>query len=139
MTRFIVSTALATRDFQDAPRPGQGARQGDPGHLRQHLTDTGLVQRFVTDAGPGRAMVKSIALRLGVPWYAYDTVTFAGEGRRSDRWPGHCESRWHKQPWRSCHCDGEAHVGRHLMPGLSRKAAIAGIGATDFSKDSGRS
>ncbi|MET0896999.1 MAG: beta-hydroxyacyl-ACP dehydratase, partial [Mycobacterium sp.] len=22
---------------------------------------------------------KSIGLRLGVPWYAYDTVTFAGE------------------------------------------------------------
>ncbi len=43
------------------------------------LTDTGLVQRFLTDwAGPN-AVVKSIGLRLGVPWYAYDTVTFTGE------------------------------------------------------------
>ena len=43
------------------------------------LTDTGLVQRYLTDwAGPN-AMVKSIGLRLGVPWYAYDTVTFNGE------------------------------------------------------------
>jgi hypothetical protein len=43
------------------------------------LTDTGLVQRFVTDwAGPN-AVIKSIGLRLGVPWYAYDTVTFTGE------------------------------------------------------------
>jgi hypothetical protein len=37
------------------------------------------VQRYVTDwAGPS-AIIKSISLRLGVPWYAYDTVTFAGE------------------------------------------------------------
>jgi hypothetical protein len=43
------------------------------------LTDTGLVQRYVTDwAGPN-AVIKSISLRLGVPWYAYDTVTFKGE------------------------------------------------------------
>jgi hypothetical protein len=24
-------------------------------------------------------LIKSIGLRLGVPWYAYDTVTFSGE------------------------------------------------------------
>jgi hypothetical protein len=43
------------------------------------LTDTGLVQRYITDwAGPN-AIIKSIGLRLGVPWYAYDTVTFSGE------------------------------------------------------------
>ena len=42
------------------------------------LTDTGLVQRFVTDwAGP-RAVLTSIKLRLGVPWYAYDTLTLSG-------------------------------------------------------------
>ena len=37
------------------------------------------MQRYVTDwAGP-KAIIRSIALRLGVPWYAYDTVTFKGE------------------------------------------------------------
>ena len=37
------------------------------------------MQRYVTDwAGP-TAIIKSIKLRLGVPWYAYDTVTFKGE------------------------------------------------------------
>ena len=37
------------------------------------------MQRYVTDwAGP-TAIIKSISLRLGVPWYAYDTVTFKGE------------------------------------------------------------
>ena len=42
------------------------------------LTDTGLVQRFVTDwAGP-RALVKNIASKLGVPCYAYEKLTFTG-------------------------------------------------------------
>ncbi len=37
------------------------------------------MQRYITDwAGPN-AVIKSIGLRLGVPWYAYDTVTFRGE------------------------------------------------------------
>jgi hypothetical protein len=36
------------------------------------------VQRFVTDwAGP-TARVRSIAIRLGVPCYAYDTLVFTG-------------------------------------------------------------
>ena len=43
------------------------------------LTDTGLVQRYVTDwAGPA-ARVKGISIRLGVPCYAYDTLVFSGE------------------------------------------------------------
>ena len=77
---FIVSTALATRDFQDVHHDRDKAHaKGSKDIFVNILTDTGLVQRFVTDwAGPG-AVVKSIALRLGVPWYAYDTVTFTGE------------------------------------------------------------
>lgn len=77
---FIVSTALATRDFQDVHHDRDKAHaKGSKDIFVNILTDTGLVQRFVTDwAGPG-AMIKSIALRLGVPWYAYDTVTFSGE------------------------------------------------------------
>ena len=40
--------------------------------------DAGLVERFVTDwAGP-TARIRSIALKLGVPWYAYDTLTLTG-------------------------------------------------------------
>jgi hypothetical protein len=42
------------------------------------LTTTGLVQRYVTDwAGP-RAVVHGIAIRLGTPCHAYDTLTFTG-------------------------------------------------------------
>ena len=77
---FIVSTALATRDFQDVHHDRDKAQgKGSKDIFVNILTDTGLVQRYITDwAGPS-ALIKSIGLRLGVPWYAYDTVTFSGE------------------------------------------------------------
>lgn len=77
---FIVSTAIATRDYQDVHHDRDKAHaKGSKDIFVNILTDTGLVQRYVTDwAGPG-AVIKSIALRLGVPWYAYDTITFKGE------------------------------------------------------------
>lgn len=77
---FIVSTAIATRDYQDVHHDRDKAQaKGSRDIFVNILTDTGLVQRFITDwAGP-TAVIKSIGLRLGVPWYAYDTVTFTGE------------------------------------------------------------
>jgi hypothetical protein len=77
---FIVSTALATRDFQDVHHDRDLAQaKGSKDIFVNILSDTGLVERFVTDwAGP-TARVRSIALRLGVPWYAYDTTVFTGE------------------------------------------------------------
>lgn len=77
---FIVSTAIATRDYQDVHHDRDKAQaKGSKDIFVNILTDTGLVQRFITDwAGP-TAVIKSISLRLGVPWYAYDTVTFSGE------------------------------------------------------------
>ena len=77
---FIVSTAIATRDYQDVHHDRDKAQaKGSKDIFVNILTDTGLVQRFITDwAGP-TAVIKSIGLRLGVPCYAYDTVTFNGE------------------------------------------------------------
>jgi hypothetical protein len=77
---FIVSTAIATRDYQDVHHDRDKAQaKGSKDIFVNILTDTGLVQRYVTDwAGPN-AVIKTIGLRLGVPWYAYDTVTFRGE------------------------------------------------------------
>ncbi|MFC6010038.1 MaoC family dehydratase [Nocardia lasii] len=76
---FVISTALATRDFQDVHHDRDKAiERGSADIFVNILTDTGLVQRFVTDwAGP-RARVKSIALRLGVPLYSGDTLTLSG-------------------------------------------------------------
>jgi hypothetical protein len=76
---FVVSTALATRDFQDVHHDRDRAvARGSKDIFVNILTTTGLVQRYVTDwAGP-RARIGSIDIRLGVPCYAYDTLTFSG-------------------------------------------------------------
>ncbi|TQM29121.1 MaoC family dehydratase [Nocardia bhagyanarayanae] len=76
---FVISTALATRDFQDVHHDRDKAvARGSKDIFVNILTDTGLVQRFVTDWSGPRAIVKSIALRLGVPLYAGDTLTLTG-------------------------------------------------------------
>ena len=77
---FIVSTAIATRDYQDVHHDRDKAQaKGSKDIFVNILTDTGLVQRYLTDwAGP-TARITSIGLRLGGPWYAYDTITFTGE------------------------------------------------------------
>ncbi|AQA02560.1 beta-hydroxyacyl-ACP dehydratase [Mycobacterium sp. MS1601] len=82
---FIVSTAIATRDYQDVHHDRDKAQaKGSKDIFVNILTDTGLVGRYVTDwAGPN-ALVKSIKLRLGVPWYAYDTIIFSGEVTECD-------------------------------------------------------
>lgn len=76
---FVVSTAIATRDFQDVHHDRDSAvARGSKDIFLNILTDNGLVQRFVTDwAGP-EALMRSIKIKLGVPCYAYDTLTFSG-------------------------------------------------------------
>jgi hypothetical protein len=76
---FVVSTAIATRDYQDVHHDRDAAvARGSQDIFLNILTDTGLVQRFVTDwAGPA-ALVRRIALRLGVPCYAGETLVFSG-------------------------------------------------------------
>jgi hypothetical protein len=76
---FVISTALATRDFQDVHHDrDQAVRRGSKDIFLNILTTTGLVQRLVTDwAGP-EAEIRSIDIRLGAPCYAYDTLTLTG-------------------------------------------------------------
>ena len=58
---FVVSTALATRDFQDVHHDRDLAvARGSKDIFLNILTDTGLVQRFVTDwAGPTALVSRS--------------------------------------------------------------------------------
>ncbi len=75
----VVATALATRDFYPVHHDRDFAQRGGAKDIFLNiLTTTGLVQRYVTDwAGPD-AVVRAISVRLGVPCYAGDTLTFAG-------------------------------------------------------------
>ncbi|MEU3270758.1 MaoC family dehydratase [Saccharomonospora sp. NPDC006951] len=88
-TTFVISAAIATRDFQDVHHDTDAARaRGSEDIFVNILTDTGLVQRFVTEWAGNDALVRSIAIRLGVPCYAGDVLTFTGTvtGRDGDEW-----------------------------------------------------
>jgi hypothetical protein len=76
---LVVSTAIATRDFQDVHHDRDRAvARGGKDIFLNILTTTGLVQRYVTGwAGPD-VLVRKVAIRLGVPCYAGDTLTFSG-------------------------------------------------------------
>lgn len=76
---LVVSTALATRDFQDVHHDRDLAvTRGSKDIFLNILTTTGLVQRYVGEwAGP-EALVRSCELRLGAPAYPGDTLSFAG-------------------------------------------------------------
>lgn len=77
---FVVSTAIATRDFQDVHHDRDLAvAKGSEDIFLNILTTTGLVQRYVTDwAGP-EALVRGVSVKLGVPCYAHDTLTLFGQ------------------------------------------------------------
>jgi hypothetical protein len=75
----IVSTAIATRDWQDVHHDRDIAQAaGSQDIFMNILTTNGLVERFVVDwAGPDTE-IRGIAIRLGAPAYPYDTLTFSG-------------------------------------------------------------
>ncbi|TDE35212.1 acyl dehydratase [Nonomuraea mesophila] len=75
----VVSAALATMDFTPVHHDTERARaQGSKDIFLNILTTMGLVQRYVTDwAGP-EAVIEGIDVRLGVPAYAGDRLTFTG-------------------------------------------------------------
>src|SRR3954451_15726650 len=81
---LVVSTAIATRDYQDVHHDRDLAQgHGSKDIFVNILTTTGLVQKYVGDwareeIGPG-FVVRSCALRLGAPAHPYDTLSFSGE------------------------------------------------------------
>jgi uncharacterized OB-fold protein len=76
---LIVAGALASRDYQDVHHDVELAHaKGAPDIFMNILTSNGLVGRYVTDwAGP-QAVLTAIAVRLGVPAYPGDELTFTG-------------------------------------------------------------
>ena len=76
----IVSTAIATRDFQDVHHDRDLAQQkGSKDIFMNILTTNGFVGRFVTDWTGPEAILKNVSIRLGAPNYPYDTMTLTGE------------------------------------------------------------
>lgn len=82
---LIVSTAIATRDYQDVHHdPALAVERGSPDIFMNILTTNGFVSRFVTEwAGPGSRLSK-LSIRLGAPNYPGDTMTFTGSVEAKD-------------------------------------------------------
>lgn len=77
---LIVSTAIASRDYQDVHHdPGLAQERGSPDIFMNILSTNGFVGRFITDwAGPD-ALLKAVKIRLGAPNYPGDTMTMTGK------------------------------------------------------------
>lgn len=77
--RLIVSTALATRDFQDVHHDRDLAnKKGSKDIFMNILTTSGLANRWIGDwAGPD-ARFQNLKIRLGAPNYPYDIMTMSG-------------------------------------------------------------
>lgn len=77
---LVVSTALATRDFQDVHHDRDVARAaGSKDIFVNILTSTALCERYVTEWYGPDVQVLGIAIRLGAPAYPYDELSFTGE------------------------------------------------------------
>jgi acyl dehydratase len=75
----IVSTAIATRDWQDVHHDRDAAQAAGSADIFMNiLTTNGLVEKFVVDWLGHDAELKGIAIRLGAPAHPYDTLTFSG-------------------------------------------------------------
>jgi acyl dehydratase len=77
---MVVAGAIATRDFMPVHHDKAFAnQQGAPDIFMNILSDTAHTSRFLTDwAGP-EAMVRKLAIRLGVPVFPGHTLTYTGE------------------------------------------------------------
>lgn len=76
----IVAASIATRDFHPVHHNVEYARTiGHPTIFLNILTTNAYVERFVTEWAGRGARLKSITIKLGVPAYAGDTLSFAGE------------------------------------------------------------
>ncbi|MBB4701214.1 MaoC/PaaZ C-terminal domain-containing protein [Sphaerisporangium siamense] len=75
----VASAALATMEHGPVPHEaGRTVVHGSTDVVLNILTTMGLVERYVTDWVGPEALIRSINVRLGVPAYAGDTLTFNG-------------------------------------------------------------
>ncbi len=75
----IISTAIASRDYQDVHHDVELARKrGSKDIFMNILSTNGFVGRYVTDwAGP-EAEIRKVSIRLGVPNYPGDCMRLTG-------------------------------------------------------------
>jgi acyl dehydratase len=116
----VVAGAVATRDFMPVHHDRDyAASQGSPNIFLNIMTDNGLCSRFLTDwAGPG-AMVRKIAIRLGVPAYAGSRLEYMGTvtGKSRQDGEGLVEIEFRAVNAEGEHVTGTAVIGLPLAEG----------------------
>jgi acyl dehydratase len=82
---LVIGGAIVSRDFQDVHHDRDAARsRGAKDVFMNILTTNGLVGRYVTDwAGPS-AVLRKVAIRLGVPNYPGDVIRMTGRVAEAD-------------------------------------------------------
>lgn len=89
---LIISTAIASRDYQDVHHDHELAKQrGSPDIFMNILTTNGFVGRFVTDWTGPEAQLRKVDIRLGAPNYPGDTMTLEGSVTAKDEVAGTIE------------------------------------------------
>jgi acyl dehydratase len=77
---LVAGGAIATRDYFPGHHDLDAARAlGSPHIFMNILTTNGIVQRYVEDWAGREASFRSVKIKLGVPNYPGDTMTFSGE------------------------------------------------------------
>ncbi|MEU4209961.1 acyl dehydratase [Streptomyces sp. NPDC026206] len=76
---LIIAGALASRDYKDVHHDAEAARaKGAPDIFMNILTTNGLVGRYITDYFGPDAVLRKVAIRLGVPNYPGDVLVLTG-------------------------------------------------------------
>ncbi|MEU7254570.1 MaoC family dehydratase [Streptomyces rimosus] len=76
---LIIAGAIASRDYQDVHHDTEAARaKGSPDIFMNILTTNGLVGRYITDHFGPHAVLRKVAIRLGVPNYPGDELVLRG-------------------------------------------------------------
>lgn len=87
---FIISSAIATRDYEEVHHDREIARaRGSEDLFPNILTSNGLALRLVTDFLGPRAVVTAASVRLGLPAYAGEVLSVRGEVTAVESRPDH--------------------------------------------------
>jgi len=82
---LIISTAIASRDYQDVHHdPVLANQRGSKDIFMNILSTNGLVGRYVTDWSGPAAVLDDVNIRLGAPNYPDDTMTLTGSVTAKD-------------------------------------------------------
>ncbi|QCB51415.1 acyl dehydratase [Rhodococcus sp. PAMC28707] len=77
---LIVAAAMASQDYEDVHHdPGAAQGRGTPDIFMSINSTNGFIDRYITDWSGPASRIKKTSLRLGVPNFPGDTMTFTGE------------------------------------------------------------